>query len=415
LDWVKIRGVKKKRAKKRKRIGLTKDFIRYSLSSLSSCKVIKYNFVVNKFGLLRNKVKDFLDLFSWEIGVDLGSSNTLIYLKDRGVIIDEPTMIARQKKKRWTGLSAPKSKKSGPIAFGFKAKEMLNREPKQIEVVSPIKNGVISDLEALESLISYYLKLVYEIPSKYPKIFKPRVIVGVPSSINQVQKRAVKSVFLNAGAKEVVLLEEVVLAAIGIGLPINSSSGLVIVDVGGGKTEVSVISMGGVVVGRGIRMAGNDLDNSIINYVKMKYGILIGPNSAERIKMEVGNLNKDGDKKTALVRGRDLESGLPKTVKITETEVGEAMAMELTKIVKLVSTVLDETPPELMEDILKRGIVIIGNGGKINGLASLIEAETKIFTRVLEEAGMMVIKGCGELIQNREVLKQVKLVSGLKE
>ncbi|MDD4026673.1 MAG: rod shape-determining protein [Candidatus Shapirobacteria bacterium] len=370
---------------------------------------------MTKFALLKNKIKIFFSLFSWEVGVDLGSSNTLIYLKDRGVIIDEPTMIARQKKKRWTGLSAPKSKKSGPIAFGFKAKEMLNREPKQIEVVSPIKNGVISDLEALESLISYYLKLIYEIPSKYPKFFKPKVIVGVPSSINQVQKRAVKSIFLNAGAKEVVLLEEVVLAAIGIGLPTDSCSGLVIVDVGGGKTEVSVISMGGVVVGRGIKTAGNDLDISIINYVKMKYGILIGVNGAEKIKMETGNLDKDGEKKTALVRGRDLESGLPKTVRITETEIKEAMAMELIKIVKLVSTVLDETPPELMEDILKRGIILVGNGGKINGLAQLIESETKIFTRVLEEAGMMVIKGCGELIQNREMLKQVKLVSGLKE
>ncbi len=369
---------------------------------------------MNLFGI-KEKLDNFVANLSWEIGVDLGSSNILIYLKDRGVIIDEPTMIARQRKKRWTGLSAPKLKKSGPIAFGFKAKEMLNREPKQIEVVSPIKNGVISDLEALESLISYYLKLVYEIPSKYPKLFKPKVIVGVPSSINQVQKRAVKSVFLSAGAKEVVLLEEVVLAAIGIGLPVDSSSGLVIVDVGGGKTEVSVISMGGVVVGRGIKTAGDDLDNSIINYVKMKYGILVGSNSAERIKMEVGNFKKDGDKKMALVRGRDLETGLPKTIKITEDEVKEAMAMELTKIVKLVSTVLDETPPELMEDILKRGIVLVGNGGKINGLASLIESETKIFTKVLEEPGMMVIKGCGELIQNKELFKQVKLVSGLKE
>ena len=368
-----------------------------------------------KFVSLKEKIKNFISLFSWEIGVDLGSSNILIYLKDRGVIIDEPTLIARQKKKRWTGLSAPKSKKSGPIAYGFKAKEMINREPKQIEVVSPIKNGIISDLEALESLISYYLKLVYEIPSKYPKMFNPRVIVGVPSSINQVQKRAVKSVFLNAGAKEVVLLEEVVLAAIGIGLPVDSASGLVIVDVGGGKTEVSVISMGGVVVGRGIKTAGDDLDNSILNYVKMKYGLLIGPNSAERIKMEIGNfLDKDGEKKTALVRGRDLETGLPKTVKLTENEVKEAIAMELTKIVKLVSIVLDETPPELMEDILKRGIVLVGNGGKINGLAQLIEAETKIFTKVLDDPGMMVIKGCGELIQNREMLKKVKLVSGIK-
>ena len=361
------------------------------------------------------KIRKFWDLFSWEIGVDLGSNNTLIYLKDRGVIVDEPTMVARPKKKRWTGLSAPKLKKTGPIAFGFKAKEMLNREPKQIEVVSPIKNGIISDLEALENLIAYYLKLVYEIPSKYPKVFKPRVIVGVPSFINQVQKRAVKSVFLAAGAREVVLLEEVVLAALGMGLPANSASGLVIVDVGGGKTEVSVVSMGGVVVGRGIRTAGNDLDNSIINYVKMKYGILIGPNSAEKIKMEVGGVSeKDLERKTALVRGRDLETGLPKTVKLTEVEVREAIAMELAKIVKLVSTVLDETPPELMEDILKKGIVLVGNGSKISGLAQLIETETKIVTRVVEDPGMMVIKGCGELIQNRDLLKQVKLVSGIK-
>ena len=240
--------------------------------------------------------------------------------------------------------------------------------------------------------------------------------MGVPSSINQVQKRAVKSIFLNAGAKEVVLLEEVVLAAIGIGLPVDSCSGLVIVDVGGGKTEVSVISMGGVVVGRGIKTAGDDLDNSIVNYVKMKYGILIGQKSAEKIKMEIGNFSdKDSDKKTALVRGRDLETGLPRTIKLTGVEVKEAMTMELAKIVRLVSTVLDETPPELMEDILKRGIVLVGNGGRIGGLAQLIESETKIFTKILEEPGMMVVKGCGELIQNKEMLKQVKLVSGLKE
>ncbi len=359
------------------------------------------------FGI-KEKLDKFTSNFSWEIGVDLGSSNTLIYLKDRGVIMNEPTMIARLKKKRWTGLSAPRVKKSGPIAFGFKAKEMLNREPKQIEVVSPIKNGVISDFEALESLISYYLKLVYEIPSKYPKIFKPRVIVGVPSLINQVQKRAVKSIFLNAGAKEVILLEEMVLAAVGIGLPVDSCSGLVIVDVGGGKTEVSVVSMGGVVVGRGIRTAGDDLDNSIVNYVKMKYGILIGQRSAEKIKMEIG-------KSFGLVRGRDLETGLPKTIKLTEEEIREAITMDLSKIVKLVSTVLDETPPELMEDILKRGIVLVGNGGKIKGLAQMIENETKIFTKVLDEPEMMVIKGCGELIQNKSLLKKVKLVSGLKE
>lgn len=366
---------------------------------------------------IKSKIDQYVSSFSWDIGVDLGSSNILIYLKDRGVIVDEPTMMARQKKKRWTGLSAPKSNYTGPIAYGTKAKEMLNREPKQIEVVSPIKNGVISDLEAAESLISYYLKLVYEIPSKYPKIFKPRVIVGVPSSINQVQKRAVKSIFLTAGARDVVLVEEAVLAAVGLGLPADSSSGLVIVDIGGGKTEVSVVSMGGVVVGRGIKTAGDDLDNSIMNYVKMKYGLLIGPNSAEKLKMEVGNLNtvNQKEKRAAIARGRDLETGLPKSIKIGENEIREAISLEVSKIVKVVSSVLDETPPELMEDILKRGIVLLGNGAKIQGISNLIEAETKITTRIVDDAGLCVVKGCGELVQNTDLLNHIRLVSKFGE
>jgi len=355
---------------------------------------------------VKEKIVDLVKLFSWDIGVDLGSNNTLIYLKERGVVIDEPTMLARQKRKRWTGLSAPKTNDRRPVAYGSKAKSMWNREPRQIEVISPIKNGIISDLEGLESLMAYYLKLVYEIPSKYPKIFKPRVIVGVPSYINQVQKRAVKSVFMAAGAKKVILVEEVILAAVGLNLPIENSNGLVVVDVGGGKTEVSVVSMGGVVVGKGIKTAGSDLDNAIINYVKMKYGILIGPNSAEKIKIENNN--------EGLVRGRDLETGLPKSVKLTQNEIREAISLEIGKIVKLVSLVLDETPPELMEDILKKGIVLVGNGSKTKGLAQAIEAETKICTRVADDAGLAVIKGCGQLIENKNLLKQIRLVSILK-
>jgi rod shape-determining protein MreB len=361
---------------------------------------------VISFFKIKEKVSDFVGLFSWDIGVDLGSNNTLIYLRERGVIIDEPTMLARQKKKRWTGLSAPKTDNKRPIAFGLKAKSMWNREPRQIEVISPIKNGIISDLEGLESLIIYYLKLVYEVPSKYPKIFKPRVIVGVPSCINQVQKRAVKSVFVAAGAREVILVEEVILASVGLNLPIDNSSGLVVVDVGGGKTEVSVVSMGGVVVGKGIKTAGTDLDNAIVNYVKMKYGLLIGLSSAEKIKIENNN--------EGLVRGRDLETGLPKSIKLSQGEVREAISLEIGKIVKLVATVLDETPPELMEDILKKGIILVGNGSKIKGLAELIETETKICTRVADDAGLAVIKGCGQLVENKKMLKQIRLVSILK-
>lgn len=362
-----------------------------------------YNFRVKLIKNIGEKIVSFGDLFSWNIGIDLGSNNTLIYLKDRGVVIDEPTMLARHKKKRWTGLSAPKVDIKRPVAYGFKAKSMWSREPRQIEVISPIKNGIITDLEGLESLMAYYFRLVYDVPAKYPKIFKPKVIVGVPSFINQVQKRAIKSVLLSVGAREVVLIEEVILAAIGLNLPIDTASGLVIVDVGGGKTEVSVVSMGGVVIGKGIKTAGMDLDNAIMNYVKMKYGLLIGPNSAENVKTDL-ELN-------SLVKGRDLETGLPKSVKLTKTEIREAVSLELGKIVKLVKSVLDETPPEMMEDVLRRGIVLVGNGSKVKDLAEMIELETKICTVLADDPGMAVIKGCGQLVENKNLLKQVKLIT----
>jgi rod shape-determining protein MreB len=280
---------------------------------------------------------------------------------------------------------------------------MWSREPRQIEVVSPIKNGLVTDMEGLESLMAYYFKLIYEVPSKYPKIFKPRVIVGVPGFINQVQKRAIKSILISAGAREVVLVEEVVLAAIGLNFPISEQGGIVIVDVGGGKTEVSVISVGGVVIGKGIKTAGGEIDGAIINYVKMKYGLLIGLNSAEKIKIGVENDN--------LIKGRDLETGLPKSIKMTREEIREASSLELGKIVKLVKSVLDETPPELMEDILKRGIVMVGNGSKLKDLAQMIESETKICTVLADEPGMAVIKGCGRLVDDNELLKQIKLIS----
>ena len=361
---------------------------------------------MKSFIKIKEKFFALTDSFSWDIGIDLGTNNTLIYLKDRGVVIDEPTMIARQKRKRWTGLSAPKLKDSRPVAYGLKAKMMWNREPKQIEVINPLKNGIISDLGSLESLMAYYLKLVYEVPSKYPKIFKPNVVIGVPSFINQVQKRAIRSVMISSGARKVTLVEEVVLAALGVNLPIDTAGGLVVVDIGGGKTEASVISMGGVVVGRGIKTAGADMDNALVNYIRLKYGLLIGPNTAEKVKIEE---NGDG-----LIRGRDLETGLPKTIKLLPSEVGEAIALDLNKIIKLVTSVLDETPPELMEDILKKGILLVGNGAKTNGLAEMIEAQTKICTRVAQEPGLAVIKGCGQLIENKNLLKQIKLVSIMK-
>jgi rod shape-determining protein MreB len=368
---------------------------------------------VNIWKTVRSKVLSSLANFYWDIGVDLGTGNTLMLLNERGIVVDEPTMVARLRKKRWTGLSAPKWAGNKIVAYGYKAKEMLNREPRQIEVISPIKNGAISDLEALEALVSYYLKLIYEIPSRYPKIFKPRVIVSVPGSITDVQKRAVKSVFMSSGAVEVVLVEGLVLAAVGVGLPTKKNSGMMVVDIGAGKTEVGVISMGGVVVGKSIKTSSGDFDVAIINYIKMKYGLLIGQTTAEKAKIELGNVGTGTKQnKEIVIRGRDLETGLPKSVKINENEIREAVIFEVQKIVKLIKEELDETPPELMDDLLKRGIVLVGNGARLVGLDRLIEVETKIATQLAEDAGLCVVKGCGRLIEDRHLLTNIRMVTG---
>lgn len=372
-----------------------------------------YNFTVNIWKSVRSKVLSTLTNFYWDIGVDLGTGNTLMLLNERGIVVDEPTMVARLRKKRWTGLSAPKWAGNKIVAYGYKAKEMLNREPRQIEVISPIKNGAISDLEALEALVSYYLKLIYEIPSRYPKIFKPRVIVSVPGSITDVQKRAVKSVFISSGAVEVILVEGLVLAAVGVGLPTKKNSGMMMVDIGAGKTEVGVISMGGVVVGKSIKTSSGDFDVAIINYIKMKYGLLIGQTTAEKAKIELGNVGEGAKQvKEIVIRGRDLETGLPKSVKINENEIREAVIFEVQKIIKLIKEELDETPPELMDDLLKRGIVLVGNGAKLVGLDRLVEKETKIATQLADDAGLCVVKGCGRLIEDRKLLENIRMVIG---
>jgi len=349
--------------------------------------------------LKRMPVGNLISKLSWEVGIDLGTCNTLMYLKERGIVINEPTMIARTKKKKWVGLSTPKFNFAKPIAYGYKAKEMLEREPTQIEVVSPIKNGSIQDLNALEKLINYYLKLVREIPYRYPKIFKPKVIVGIATFLNPVHKRAARELLKDEGAGQVILVDQAVLSAINLGVSLETADGVMIVDVGGGKTEITVVSTGGVVVGKSINVAGKSLDQDIINFIKMKYNLTIGQLTAEKIKIQ-------GE---GVIRGRDLSSGLPKSIKVSSGEIKEAIGLSLNKIVKTVTRVLDETPPELITGILKQGIVMVGGGAKIEGLAKMIEDEVKIGANVVDEPELSVIKGCGELIENPSKLSQVKL------
>lgn len=364
---------------------------------------------------LVDSITGLVSNFYWDIGVDLGTSNTLIYLRDRGIVIDEPTMVARSRKKRYSGLSAPKNKGLSAIAYGFKAKEMVNREPRQIEVVSPLRDGIVSDMEALEMLLNYYLRLVYEVPGKAPKIFKPRVLVSVPSTITEVQKRAVKSLFISAGAREVVLVENLVLVALGLGMPTEVSQGLLVADLGGGKTESGVVSMGGIVIGKGIKTSGEDLDTALINYVRLKYGLLIGQMTAEKAKIEIGNVLENSGTKSTILRGRDLETGLPKTVRLTAADMREAIIMEVQKMVKLIKEVLDETPPELMDDVLKRGIVLTGNGAKLPGLVKMLESELRLNVEVADEPGLAVIRGIGELVENRKLLEKIRIVTGIGE
>ncbi len=355
------------------------------------------------FSILSKRLRTFASYFSVEAGVDFGTSNILVYVRNRGIVINDPTMIARIRKKKYTGLSAPRVKNLKPVAYGLRAKEMLDREPAQIEVVDPVKNGIVSDLDAAEKLIAYYLKLIDDIPTGYPKLFKPRVLIGVPTNINSVQKRAIKSIFLSFGLKDVVLVEQAVLVSLALGLDLDKPSGLVIVDIGGGKTEVSVVSMGGVVVSEMINLGGKDFDQDIINFLKMKYGVLIGQNTAEKIKEKMYE--------TTIVRGRDLEKGLPKTIKITKEELLEATNLSLNKIIGLTNRVLAETPPELMQDILQKGIFLTGRMSNFYGLKEMMERSVKMPVSLDKDTGMSVTIGLGELIENKDNLDKVKLVS----
>ena len=338
-------------------------------------------------------IKEFLSRFYWQMGVDLGSSHISIYLKGKGIVVDEPSSVAKLKKK--------KGGQSRFLMFGQRAKDTISREPKLIEVVSPVKKGVVVDLEAAEALAGNYLKLIFEIPSGYPRLLKPRAIVAVSSQISEVQRRAYVSVFNNAGAGEVILVDSGVAGALGSGYNLDESGGLLIVDIGGSKTEISLVSMGGLVIGRCLELGGDNFDEAIINYVKMKYGLLIGKNSAEKLKIGGGGI----------VRGRDLEHSLPKSLRVSGTEIQEAVAFLINKIVRMIGGVLDEMPTEMTEDILKRGIILVGGMAQMTEIAKAIEEETKISTMVVEEPSEAVIRGCGVLLEDLELLKRVKIIN----
>jgi len=333
----------------------------------------------------------FFTFGSKDIGIDLGTANILVTLKGKGIILKEPSVVAIDIK---TG---------NILATGVEAKEMLGRTPEQIKAVRPLKDGVIADFTATQLMLKNIIKKVCQ----RHNIGRPRVVVGVPSGITEVEERAVEESIMQAGAKEVYLIEEPMAAAIGAGLQVGEPSGSMIVDIGGGTTEVAVISLGGIVVSHSLRIAGDELDEDIVNYVKREMNLAIGETTAEEIKMEIGCALPLMTEVSKEVRGRDLTTGLPRNVVITSVQVEEAMNESIQKIIDIVKATLEKTPPELASDIIEKGIALAGGGALIKNLDKLLSIETGMMVYVAEEPLDCVVRGAGKTLEDLEKLKSV--------
>ena len=334
---------------------------------------------------------DFLSFKSRDIGIDLGTANILVTIKGKGIVLREPAVIAID------------NKNGEILATGFEAKEMLGRTPKDISAIRPLKDGVIADFTATKLLLKNILERVCK---KYNAI-RPRVIVGVPSGITEVEERAVEESVLHAGAREVYLIEEPMAAAIGAGIEIEEPSGNIIVDIGGGTTEVAVISLGGIVISNSLRIAGDELDEDIVNYAKRELNLAIGEATAEQVKKELGCAMPLMTQMTMEIKGRDLNNGLPRTEVISSDQVEEALKESIEKIVEMVKITLENTPPELASDIMEKGIILAGGGALIQNLDKLISLETGMPVYIAEEPLDSVVKGTEKTLQEIDKLKTV--------
>ena len=307
-----------------------------------------------------------MGIFSKDIGIDLGTANTLVYVKGKGIVVREPSVVAIDKYE------------GKVLAVGNAANEMIGRTPENIVAVRPMKDGVIADFDITQAMIRAFIK-----EADVSNVFKPRVVVCIPSGITEVERRAVEEAVIQAGAKAVALIEEPMAAAMGAGLPVNDATGNMVVDIGGGTTEVAVISLGGIVSSRSIRIAGNALDSAIINYLKKENQINIGDKMAEDIKVAIASAYEDDEEGVYEVRGRDVATGLPKTAQIKESEIRAAISENVDEMIEAIKLTLENTPPELAADVMERGIVLTGGGALIKGLDKLITETTKIPTHVL--------------------------------
>lgn len=337
----------------------------------------------------------FFSFFSHDLAIDLGTANCLVFTQERGIIVDEPSVVAVYLDSRG---------QQKVLSVGKEAKNMLGRTPGTIRAIRPLKDGVIADFEVTQAMLKYF---IHKAQNGFTFI-KPRIVICIPFGITQVEKRAVKESAEQAGAREVYLIEEPMAAAIGAGLPITEASGNMIVDIGGGTTEVAVISLGGIVYSESVRVAGDKFDEAIVNYVKKKYSLLIGERTAENIKISIGNAYpSETDNQTYEVKGRDLIEGAPKTIEISSSEVREALSDTIALVVNAIKTCLEKTPPELAADIVDNGIVLAGGGSLLKNLDTLIKEKTGLPVSIAEDPLTCVVRGCGKTLKSLDLLKQV--------
>jgi len=336
----------------------------------------------------------FWGLLSNDLAIDLGTATTLVYVKGQGIVANEPSVVAIRK-------DSQGAKKI--LAVGNEAKKMLGRTPANIVAIRPLKDGVIADFEVTEAMLSYFIKVVH----KRKSFVRPRVIVSVPSGITPVEKRAVRESAELAGAREIYLIEEPMAAAIGAGLPVSEPVGNMIVDIGGGTTEVAVISLSGIVYSQSVRVAGDKMDEAVVQYVKRKYNMLIGERTAELIKITIGTAYPENEIKTVDIKGRDMVSGIPKTLEISSEEVMQAIAEPVNAIVNAVKIALERTPPELAADIVDRGIVLAGGGALLKNLDKLLREETGLPIIVAESPLTAVVLGSGRALEELDLLREI--------
>ena len=340
----------------------------------------------------------FLGLFSLDIGIDLGTANTLVSVRGKGIVINEPSFVAIEKKTR------------NPIEVGARAKEMWSKNPRDILVVRPLRDGVISDFEVTFAMLHHLVSKAHE--QSWVPIPRPRVVVGIPSGVTEVEKRAVFDAAIMAGAREAYLIEEPVAAAIGAGLPVQETRGSMIIDIGGGTTEVALFSLGGIVISRSIRVAGDEMDEDIVQYMRTKHNLLIGEPTAERVKMEIGSAYPLAQERVMSVKGRNLLTGLPTSVEVSSIEIREAISGSVDILVDTIKDALDDTPPELVADLMESGICMAGGGSELHGLTERMAEEVNIRVWLAEDPMTCVARGAGRVLEDYNNLR--RLLVGLE-